>query len=126
METIVVTHGPYKVIVREAKAVDGMRRAIMMQDGVKENPEKEEEEAVRLTRITAYPNSVCCSELVSGFSKPFTFEDYCELPYAFTDKWDQAVLQLNPAFYGIDPEVNEKKALKPDDGSGKESVGEAK
>lgn len=123
METIEVKHGQYTVVVREAKAVDGMRRSILMVDAGKSLGETEDE-ALKLLHTSEFPNCMCCSDLKAGFVEPFTFEDYADLPDALTSKWSSAVLKLNPHFYGVDPKDNEKKALKPADGSGESSNGE--
>lgn len=114
MQTQSRTVGEYTITVREATALDGMRRQILRGNAIQA---ADTDEALQIMRLIVYPDLTCClvKEQCRGLPDPLTFEAFCELPVGLTDAWNEAVYTVNPQFLGIAPDP--KKVLKPGAGS---------
>jgi hypothetical protein len=108
------TVGEFTVTVREATALDGMRRQILRGNAIQA---ADTDEALQIMRLIVYPDLTCClvKEQSRGLPDPLTFEAFCELPVGLTDAWNEAVYTVNPQFLGIEPDS--KKVLQPGAGS---------
>jgi hypothetical protein len=113
--TLTRTVGEVTITVREATALDGMRRQIMRGNAIKA---ADTDESVAIMRLIAFPDLTCClvQNLSSGLPEPLTFEAFCDLPVGLVDEWNAAAYMLNPQFLGIEPDP--KKVSKPGAGSG--------
>jgi hypothetical protein len=113
--TLTRTVGEVTITVREATALDGMRRQIMRGNAIKA---ADTDEAVAIMRLIAFPDLTCClvQNLSNGLPEPLTFEAFCDLPNGLVDEWNAAAYTLNPQFLGIEPDP--KKVSKPGAGSG--------
>lgn len=111
--TLTRTVGEVTITVREATALDGMRRQILRGNAIKA---ADTDEALAIMRLIAFPDLTCCLVESSGLPEPLTFEAFCDLPNVLVDEWNAAVYTLNPSFLGIQPDP--KKASKPGAGSG--------
>ena len=116
LNTLTVTHGDMSVTVSVATGLMGMRRDLLKVDSFIPDPNDpkkeipvETEEARQIMKMTAFPDYTCCLVKSEGLPEPLDFETFLNLPYAFLNKWGEAVYKLNPDFLALNTEVEDQK-----------------
>lgn len=92
-----------QVTLREATALDGMRRQLMRDEAMKliaKSPEMEEAE--RIIRLVVVPDLTCCLTDARGLPQLLDYESISHMPERWINAWSAAVYALNPHFLGAD------------------------
>jgi hypothetical protein len=118
LKTGLVEYGDIKIVLREANALDGMRRIVLIQSarqqvaeegGQGEGTEQQEPDvdvlgmgqvADRLLIETilrrSHANCTSCMSTQEGLTaEDLTFEGFCRLPEALVTQWEEMALKLN-------------------------------
>jgi hypothetical protein len=126
--------GDVHLVVQEADGRIGMKRQMLRGEAFKVDPETEraglkpaptsvvmpveEDEALQVLRLIAYPDYIAA--LVEWEDKtapacletrPMCFEDFWRLPETLLDAWGAAVYELNPHWLRVPEKEAEKKVL---------------
>jgi len=98
----VIEYGDVKIVLREATAMDGMRRMVLLQSIKLPAEEEEEASGDRLTDLLtqallrrSYACCISCVEAIEGMETP-SFEEFGNLPETLVTQWENAALELNP------------------------------
>lgn len=132
METKTVTHKrpgePLKVVVGEANVLMGMQRTVLINEAIirlqaireERSPDdpsiatrellSAQEWAAYLVERYTWPVCKAAAVQAEGFTlATLTLEEFCQLPEAFVQKWEEVALELNPHWRLILPEEEEEE-----------------
>ncbi|MFH1555138.1 MAG: hypothetical protein ABII76_09785 [Pseudomonadota bacterium] len=86
---------PVRIVVTEAHALEGMKRARLAAHAEREN-EHEEDVDRAILHMLVYPPLIAATVEAEGIPWPLTFEQFLELPDTLMRPWEDAVFGLNP------------------------------
>lgn len=121
MERAVVTHGDYQVVLEEATYLMGVRRTILVSQGLSAGAKRDEDEdapgtgferdlATYLVQVYAYPACIASTITNKGFEEwPIPFEKFLELPEVFVSEWERKAYELNPHWMPELPSATEEE-----------------
>lgn len=89
--------GETRVVVREATALDEARRLRLQAESFQETDEDR--------RAARWMYADC----VAAADSRMTFEEWLALPGAFVSLWREAVIEVNPHWFGLQSPAEEKK-----------------
>lgn len=95
--TLTLDNKQVALTIVRATARVGVERYLLASASVEAN-KTETSEALKILRLTLYPDLVSTTPSIDGLPCPIEFSDFAELPEDFVNAWAEVVYELNPSW----------------------------
>ena len=103
LKTATVEHGPYRITIREATALEEARHERLVGGAY------QEDDRDRFVARLMYADLCAAAIEAEGMEWPLPFDEYLQLPGTLVSQWKAAVMEVNPYWFAVQMPAEEKK-----------------